>query len=120
MKPINLREKLAQVPEPWRPKIIAELNGHEVRVVKVKGEFVFHRHEDADELFLVVSGRLVVDTKAASVELGPGELFVVPRDVEHRTRSEEGAEVLTIAKAGERNTGDVEHASLTAPGGERV
>ena len=120
MIPVNLREKLDQVHEAWRPKIVAELNGHEIRVVKVKGEFVFHRHADADELFMVISGKLVVDTPHASVELGPGELFVVPRDVEHRTRSAEGAEVMTIAKAGERNTGDVEHATLTAPGGERV
>ncbi len=120
MKPVNLREKLDQVLEPWRPKIVSELNGHEVRVVKVKGEFVFHRHDDADELFWVIAGRLFIDTPDGSVELGPGELFVVPRDVEHRTRSEEGAEVVTIARAGERNTGNVEHETLTAPGGERL
>jgi mannose-6-phosphate isomerase-like protein (cupin superfamily) len=120
MTPVSIREKLDQVPEPWRPKIVAEMNGHEIRVVKVKGEFVFHRHVDADELFLVVSGRLAIDTPDGSVELGPGELFVVPRDVEHRTRSEAGAEVVTIAKAGERNTGDVEHATLTAPGGQKI
>ena len=120
MEPINLREKLDQVGELWRPKIIAELNGHEVRVVKVKGEFVFHRHADADELFWVVSGQLFVDTPAGSVELGPGELYVVPRNVEHRTRSEQGAEVVTIARAGERNTGDVEHETLTAPAGQRL
>lgn len=117
---VSIPEKLSLLSELWRPKIVAELNGHEIRVVKVQGEFVFHKHPDTDELFWVVAGHLNVDLEDRTIELGAGELVVVPKGVAHRTRSAEGAEVVTIAIAGERNTGDIVHETLTAPGGQRL
>ncbi len=119
MKKINLEEKLAAVDEHWRPKIVAELNGQEVKVVKVKGEFVWHQHENEDEMFLVLAGVLRIDFRDGSVELGPGELVVVPRGVDHRPVAEEEVELLLFEPADLLNTGNVEHPDLTAPKGER-
>ena len=117
---VNLAEKLAKIDEPWRPKIVAELNGQEVRVVRIEGAFVWHRHDNEDELFLVVSGRLRVELRDGVVELSPGELVVVPRGVEHRTASEEGAEVVVFEPAATRNTGNVVDPRFTAPTGVRI
>ena len=119
MKKINLKEKLAAVHEHWRPRIVAELNGQEVKVVKVKGEFVWHQHHNEDEMFLVLGGVLRIDFRDGSVELGPGELVVVPRGVEHRPVAEEEVELLLFEPADLLNTGNVEHPDLTAPKGER-
>jgi mannose-6-phosphate isomerase-like protein (cupin superfamily) len=117
---INLAEKLAQISEHWRPKIVAELNGQEVKLVKFQGEFIWHRHECEDEMFLGVAGRFRVEFRDRVVELGPGDLIVVPRGVEHRTVADEEAHVLILEPAGVRNTGNVEHPSLTAPSRIRV
>jgi mannose-6-phosphate isomerase-like protein (cupin superfamily) len=91
-----------------------------VKLVKCRGEFVWHHHETEDELFLVVRGRLRVDFVDRSVELGPGELLVVPHGVEHRTVADEEVEVLLFEPAGVRNTGNVEDPTLTAPQGVRL
>ncbi len=120
MSKVNLAEKLANVTEHWRPKIVAELNGQEVKVAKVQGEFVWHHHEHEDELFLVLKGDLRIDFRDHSVELGPGELVVVPRGVEHRPVAEEEVELLLFEPANVRNTGNVEHPELTAPKGVRA
>ncbi len=120
MKKVNLAEKLAAVTEHWRPKIVAELNGQETKVVKVLGEFVWHHHEAADEMFLILSGVLRIDFRDGSVELGPGELVVVPKGVEHRPVAEEEVELLFFESADVRNTGNVEHPELTAPKGVRL
>ena len=103
---VNLAAKLASFDEHFSPKIIAELNDYKVAVVKVKGDFVWHSHPDTDDFFLVLAGRLTIDLRDREIELGPGELFVVPRGVEHRPRADEEAEVLLIEPLGTPNTGD--------------
>lgn len=120
MNKVNLSDKLATVAEQWRPKIVAELNGQEVKVAKLEGEFVWHKHDAADEMFLVLKGELRIDFRDRSVELSPGELLVVPRGVEHRPVAEEEVELVLFEPAGVRNTGDVEHPELTAPGGVKI
>ncbi len=117
---VNLAAKLALISEHWRPKVVGELNAQEVKLVKLQGVFVWHRHEAEDELFLVLHGRLRVEFRDRAVELDPGEFLIVPRGVEHRTMAEHEAEVLIFEPAATRNTGDVEHATLTAPNGVRV
>jgi mannose-6-phosphate isomerase-like protein (cupin superfamily) len=120
MEKINLADKLAQIRDHWRPKLIGELNGQEVKLVKFRGEFVWHRHEGEDELFLGLRGRFRIEFRDRTVELGPGEMVIVPRGMEHRPVAEEEVEVLLFEPAGVRNTGNVEHATLTAPRGARL
>jgi mannose-6-phosphate isomerase-like protein (cupin superfamily) len=120
MHKISLADKLAQIQEHWRPKVVGELNGQEVKLVKFQGEFVWHKHEQEDELFLVIAGRFRMEFRDRTVELGPGELLIVPRGVEHRPVADDEVEVLLFEPAGLRNTGDVEHATLTAPQGVRL
>jgi mannose-6-phosphate isomerase-like protein (cupin superfamily) len=120
MHKINLQEKLAQITEHWRPKIVGELNGQEVKLAKFKGEFIWHRHEREDELFLVVRGSLRVEFRDHVVALGAGELVIVPHGIEHRTTADEEVDVLIFEPAATRNTGDVEHPTFTAPRGDRV
>jgi len=117
---VNLAAALARITEHWRPRVVAQLNGQEVKLVKLRGEFVWHHHDAEDELFLVVRGRLRVEFPDSAVELDPGELLVVPRGVAHRTLAAEETEVLLFEPAGTRNTGNVEHPSLTAPVGTRL
>ena len=106
MQPINLAGKLAQFSEHWSPKIVGAFNGHDIMVVKVLGEFVWHDHPDTDDLFLVLSGRLTIDLPDGAVTLGPGELYVVPRGVQHRPRADIETHLLLIEPAGTPNTGD--------------
>ncbi len=120
MQKINLAERFSRITEHWRPKIVAELNGQVVRLVKVQGEFVWHQHAGEDELFYVVRGRLRIEFRDGPVTLGPGEMLVVPRGVEHRPVAEEECEMLLFEPAEVRNTGDVEHPTLTAPRDARV
>jgi mannose-6-phosphate isomerase-like protein (cupin superfamily) len=109
---VNIAEKLAGVTEYFRPKIVASLNEMKVEVVKVRGEFVWHAHPDTDDLFLVLDGRLTIQLRDRAIELGPGELYVVPRGVEHCPVAEQGAEVLLIEKKGTPNTGDAATAAV--------
>lgn len=111
MKAINLAQKLATFGEHWAPRVVGQFNGHDLLVVKVKGEFVWHSHADTDDFFLVLKGRIAITLRDGEVSLGPGELFVVPRGVEHRPRAEEEAELLLIERAGTPNTGDVKTAA---------
>ena len=120
MDKIGLDDKFALFSEHWRPKVVAELNGQEVKLVKVQGVFPWHLHEAADEMFLVWRGRFRVEFRDRAVELGPGELVVVPRGVEHRTAADEEAEVLIFEPAETRNTGNVADDRFTAPDGVRV
>jgi mannose-6-phosphate isomerase-like protein (cupin superfamily) len=104
---VNLAEKLALIDAPFQPGIVGRLNDHKLEVVKVKGEFVWHTHDDTDDFFLVLAGRLTIQLRGQDdVELGPGELFVVPRGVEHCPRADEEAHVLLIEPQGTVNTGD--------------
>jgi mannose-6-phosphate isomerase-like protein (cupin superfamily) len=103
---IDLEAKLATFDEHWQPRTVATFNGHDIMVVKVKGEFVWHSHADTDDLFLVLHGRVRIELRDRHVELGPGELFVVPRGVEHRPVAVEEAHLMLIEPTGTPNTGD--------------
>jgi mannose-6-phosphate isomerase-like protein (cupin superfamily) len=103
---VNLARKLSLFAEQWSPKIVASFNGHDVMVVKVKGRFIWHSHPETDDFFLVLSGRLTIEMREGAVTLGPGELYVVPRGVEHCPVAEEETELLLIEPAGTPNTGD--------------
>ena len=104
---INLADKLAQFGEHWAPRTVARLNEYDIMVVKVQGEFVWHSHPDTDDFFLVLKGRLTIRLRDRAVTLGPGELFIVPRDVEHQPFAEEETHLLLIEPAGTPNTGDI-------------
>ena len=105
-KKVDQAEALATFDEPWSPPIVGRYNGNKIFLTKAKGEFVWHSHRDTDDLFLVVEGRLTIQLRDADIELGPGELFVVPRGVEHCPRSEDGASILLIEPEATPNTGD--------------
>jgi mannose-6-phosphate isomerase-like protein (cupin superfamily) len=117
---VTLIEKFASFTEHWRPKIVGELNGQEVKVVKFKGEFVWHQHEHADEMFLVWRGRMRVEFRDGAVELAPGEFLIVPRGLEHRTAAEEETEVVLFEPAATRNTGNVSDDRFTALGDVKI
>jgi mannose-6-phosphate isomerase-like protein (cupin superfamily) len=104
---VNLAEKFALFSEPWRPKVVGELNGQHVKVVKLLGEFVWHHHADEDELFLVVKGRLRMQFRGGDVAVNPGEFIVVPRGVEHRPVADEEVHVVLFEPASTVNTGNV-------------
>lgn len=104
--PVNLAEKLAAFSEHWSPKIVAQFNGHDVMVVKAKGEFVWHSHRDTDDFFLVLQGNLVIQLRDGEVRLGPGDLYVVPQGVEHRPVAADEVHLLLIEPQGTPNTGD--------------
>ncbi|MGC0366491.1 mannose-6-phosphate isomerase-like protein (cupin superfamily) [Rhodococcus sp. 27YEA15] len=106
MSAVSLHDTFAQFTEQWSPKKIATLNDYDIKIVKVEGEFVWHSHADTDELFLVLKGHLRIQLRDGEVALGPGELFVVPRGVEHCPIADEEAEVMLIEPAGVVNTGD--------------
>ena len=103
---INLERKLGQFETLWTPKIVAAFNRHDVMLVKIKGEFVWHSHPETDDLFLVLKGRLTIRLRDGDVTLGPGELYVVPKGVEHCPVAEEDVEMLLIEPVGTPNTGD--------------
>jgi mannose-6-phosphate isomerase-like protein (cupin superfamily) len=103
---VNLAHRLSQFSELWTQKKIARLNDYEVKLAKLKGEFVWHKHDDTDELFLVISGRLTIQLRDGDVVLGPGELFVVPRGAEHCPVADEETSILLLEPEGVLNTGD--------------
>ena len=106
MSVINLEHKLAGFSEHWSPKVVSRFNGHDVMVVKAKGEFVWHSHDSTDDLFLVLKGRLVIQLRDGDVHLGPGDLYVVPKGVEHRPVADGEVHLLLIEAASTPNTGD--------------
>lgn len=113
----GLARAFAQIDEPWRPRVAAQVNGQEVKLVKTNGVFPWHRHLDCEEMFMVWRGRFRVEFRDRIVDMGPGEFCVVPRGVEHRTASDEDAEVLVFEPADVVNTGDAPASSFTAPNG---
>jgi mannose-6-phosphate isomerase-like protein (cupin superfamily) len=120
MEKVNLEEKFAAFEEHWRPKIVAELNGQEVKLVKFQGTFPWHQHDTEDELFLVWRGRMRIEFRDRVVQLKEGEFFVVPHRLEHRTAADEEAEVLLFEPSATRNTGSAPESEFTAPGGVRI
>jgi mannose-6-phosphate isomerase-like protein (cupin superfamily) len=117
---VNLREKFDLFTEHWRPKIVASLNGQEIKIIKVLGDFPWHHHENEDEFFLVWKGQFRVEFRDRIVSMGPGECVVVPRGIEHRTCADEEAEVLCFEPMGVLNTGNVTDTAFTAPKGEKI
>ncbi|HEU5322113.1 MAG TPA: cupin domain-containing protein [Methylomirabilota bacterium] len=111
MDKVNLASKLAQFQDHWRPRTVARLNEYDVMVVKFQGEFVWHRHDETDDFFLVLEGDLEIRLRERTVRLGPGELFVVPRGVEHQPYAAAEASVLLIEPTGTPNTGDARTAA---------
>ena len=103
---VNLAEKLSRLDAPFQPGIVGTLNDYKLAVVKVHGEFVWHKHDDTDDFFLVLSGKLTIQLRDRDVVLGPGELFVVPKGVEHCPKAEEETHVLLIEPRDTVNTGD--------------
>jgi len=112
---INLAEKLALLPEAYQPGLIGYLNDYKLLVVKVDGEFVWHKHDETDDFFLVLSGKLTIQLRDRDVVLGPGELFVVPKGVEHCPKAEEETHVLLIEPRDTLNTGDAGGAKTVEP-----
>ncbi|WP_419950902.1 cupin domain-containing protein [Candidatus Palauibacter sp.] len=110
---VNLDEKFGRVSEYWQPRVVAELNDYQFKIARVKGEFVWHDHADTDEAFFVLEGTLRIDLPDGAVEIGPGELYVVPRGVKHRPVAEEEVKLLLVEPRGVVNTGD-ERGDLTA------
>ena len=106
MNGVNLAEKLSTFSEHWQPRTIGQFNGHDLMVVKAQGEFVWHKHDNTDDFFLVLKGRLTIELRDRAITLGPGELFVVPKGVEHRPVAEEEVHILLIEPSGTPNTGD--------------
>jgi len=106
MAVVSLAGKLAQFDEHWAPKIVATYNDNDIMVVKLKGEFVWHSHPETDDLFLVLKGRLTIELRDGPVHLGPGDLFVVPKGLEHRPVAEDEVHLLLIEPRGTPNTGD--------------
>jgi len=115
MEVVNLEDKFARFDDHWSPKIIAQLNDYHLKAVKLLGAFVWHRHDETDELFLVTKGTLVIRLRDRDVTLGPGELAVVPKGVEHLPVAEEECEVLLLEPAGTVNTGDAGGARTALP-----
>jgi mannose-6-phosphate isomerase-like protein (cupin superfamily) len=116
MGKVNLADKLSQIADHWKPRIVAEANGQEVKLVKFRGSFIWHQHEQEDELFLCLFGRFRIEFRDHSVELGAGELYVIPKGIEHRTSAEEEAHILIFEPIATRNTGNVEDPEFTARG----
>ena len=112
MSAINLTEKLASFSEHWQPRVVGQFNGHDLMVAKVKGEFVWHKHDDTDDFFLVLKGRITIRMHEGNVTLGAGEVFVVPKGVQHCPVAEEEAHILLIEPTGTPNTGS---AATAAP-----
>lgn len=112
--PINLRQKLAQFNEQWAPKIVAQMNDVQLKLAKIEGEFIWHSHAETDEVFLVLEGSLCIHLRDGRVDLQAGEMFVVPRGVEHKPVAAGECKIMLIEPAGTRNTGDSQ-GERTAP-----
>lgn len=110
---INLQSKLKLFPEFWTPKVIAQINNYHIKLVKIKGDFVWHKHDDTDEMFFVISGKMVIHFRDGKVELKQGELFVVPKGKEHKPFAQDECEIMLFEPVGVVNTGDVK-SDLTA------
>jgi len=111
-KPINFRQKLGLFSERWQPKVVAEMNDYQFKVVRLQGDFIWHDHKDTDETFIVINGKLRIDFRDGCVHISAGEMFVVPKGVEHKPFAEHEVELLLIEPRGVLNTGEA--------GGERT
>lgn len=113
-KSINFADKLSLFAEQWSPKVVAEMNDYQFKLVKLEGDFVWHEHQDTDETFIVLKGSLRIDFRDGYVNLSEGEMYVVPKGVEHKPYAENEVEVMLIEPKGVLNTGDGEISERTA------
>ena len=113
--PINLAAKLALFTDRWRPKVVAEMNDYQIKLVKIEDAFVWQQHDDTDELFFVVHGSMSIELRDGRVDLSSGELFVVPKGTEHRPFAARECHVMLIEPRGVVNTGDAASGAMTAP-----
>ncbi len=120
MEKVNLAEKFALITEHWRPKVVGELNGQEVKLVKFQGEFPWHRHEAEDEMFLAMKGNFRIEFRDRTIELKEGEFVIVPCGVEHRPLAETEVEVLLFEPKNVLNTGNISDENFTAPIGDKI
>jgi len=120
MQKVNLAEKFALINEHWRPKVVGELNGQEVKLVKFQGEFPWHHHENEDEMFLAMKGSFRIEFRDKTIELTPGEFVIVPKGVEHRPVAETEVEVLLFEPKNVLNTGNIQDEMFTAPSGDSI
>lgn len=120
MEKVILSEKFALINEYWRPKVVGELNEQEIKLVKIKGEFPWHHHENEDEMFLAVKGNFRLEFRDRAIELKPGEFVIVPRGVEHRPVADAEAEVLLFEPKNVLNTGNIRDENFTAPVGDKI
>lgn len=111
---INLKDKLTRIGEQWSPRVVAEMNDYQFKLVKIAGDFVWHSHADTDETFIVLDGQVRIDFRDGAVDLGPGEMFVVPKGVEHKPFAVGEAHLMLIEPRGVPNTGD-QGGDRTAP-----
>jgi len=109
MKKVNIAEKLSQINDHWNPRVAAELNGQQIRLVKILGDFAFHKHDNEDEMFFVVKGKLKLEFKDAIEEVNEGEFFVVPKGVVHRPVAEREVHLMMFTAAENVNTGDIKN-----------
>jgi len=105
-KPINFQQKFSLFTEQWQPKVVAEMNDYQFKVVRIEGDFIWHDHQDTDETFIVLEGKLRIDFRDGSVDLSAGEMFVVPKGVEHKPFADGEVKLLLIEPRGVTNTGD--------------
>ncbi|WP_286235679.1 cupin domain-containing protein [Thalassotalea sediminis] len=105
-KPINLNEKYAKFTEHWSPKVVAEMNDYQFKLAKIQGSFVWHSHADTDEVFIVIEGQMSIDFRDGKVDLKEGEMFVVPKGVEHKPFAEDECKIMFVEPRGVVNTGD--------------
>lgn len=106
MEKINLKEKLSKFSDHWSPKVIAEMNDYQFKLVKIQGEFVWHNHDDTDETFIVIEGEMKIEFENETLELNEGDMFVVPKGVEHKPWAENECKVMIIEPRGVLNTGN--------------
>ena len=113
-KSINFSQKLGLFDEQWQPKVIAEMNDYQFKIVKLQGDFVWHEHKDTDETFIVLDGKLRIDFRDGAVDISAGEMYVVPKGVEHKPFAEREVKLLLIEPRGVPNTGDATASERTA------
>jgi len=114
MKKINFKNKYSKFSDYWSPKVIAEMNDYQFKVVKIKGEFIWHKHDSTDETFIVIDGSMVIEFRDGKVQLDKGEMYVVPKGVEHRPYADKECKVILVEPKGIVNTGDTDSGTMTA------
>lgn len=119
MKKINLKSKFSKFNDRWSPKVIAEMNDYQFKLVKIKNDFVWHKHDDTDEVFIVVEGKIHIEFEDKTIEINEGEMIVVPKGTKHKPYAREEAKIMLVEPSGVINTGD-NQGHLTAPNDEWV